>query len=152
MVVGAGTLLEPDQVKQAADCGARFGLAPGLDPHIVGVASDIEFDFIPGVAIPSEVQAAFKLGCKVQKIFPAEQLGGVDYIKALEGPYAHLGVKFIPTGGLNAANVASYLALKSVMAAGGSWFVDKKYINSNDWSTITKLTQEALIQVKNEKN
>jgi len=149
MVIGAGTLLEPDQVKQASDCGARFGLSPGLDPHIVGIASEIEFDFIPGIAIPSEVQSALKLGCKVQKFFPAEQMGGAAFIKALEGPYAHTGVRFVPTGGLNADNVASYLAIKSVMAVGGSWFVDKKYINANDWATITRLTREALQQVRN---
>lgn len=144
MLAGAGTLLNPDQVHRAADAGARFGLAPGLDPRTVEAAQALKFDFIPGVMTPGEVQQALALGCVTQKFFPAEQAGGAGFLKALEGPYGHTGVRFIPTGGLNAGNIAPYLALKSVAALGGSWFVDKKLIESADWSAITRLSQEAL--------
>ena len=144
MLVGAGTLLDAEQVKKAAGAGARFGLAPGLDEKVVQAAQKEKLAFVPGVATPSEVQQALSLGCLVQKFFPAEQAGGAPYLKALEGPYGHTGVSFIPTGGLHAGNATAYLALKSVAALGGSWFVDKKFIESNDWKKIQTLTQEAI--------
>lgn len=144
MLVGAGTLLEADQVRRAVDAGARFGLAPGLDPATVKAAQALDFDFIPGVMTPGEVQQGLALGCKTQKFFPAEQAGGAAYLKALEGPYGHTGVRFVPTGGLHAGNIAPYVALKSVAALGGSWFVDKKLIQAGDWAGITRLTREAI--------
>lgn len=144
MLVGAGTLLDPEQVKKAAGAGARFGLAPGLDEKIVQTAQKENLTFVPGVVTPSEVQKGLSLGCKIQKFFPAEQAGGAPYLKALEGPYGHTGVRFIPTGGLQVGNAAAYLALKCVAALGGSWFVDKKFIEANDWKKIQTLTQEAI--------
>ena len=144
MLVGAGTLLDSEQVKKAAEAGARFGLAPGLDEKIVQTAQKENLTFVPGVVTPSEVQKGLSLGCKIQKFFPAEQAGGAPYLKALEGPYGHTGVRFIPTGGLQVGNAAAYLALKCVAALGGSWFVDKKFIEANDWKKIQTLTQEAI--------
>jgi len=144
MLVGAGTLLDSEQVKKAAGAGARFGLAPGLDEKVVQTAQKEKLAYVPGVATPSDVQKGLSLGCKIQKFFPAEQAGGAPYLKALEGPYAHTGVRFIPTGGLQISNVGPYLALKSVAALGGSWFVDKKYIEAADWDTIQRLTREAI--------
>ena len=144
MLVGAGTLLDSEQVKKAAGAGARFGLAPGLDEKIVQTAQKENLTFVPGVVTPSEVQKGLSLGCKIQKFFPAEQAGGAPYLKALEGPYGHTGVRFIPTGGLQVGNAAAYLALKCVAALGGSWFVDKKFIEANDWKKIQTLTQEAI--------
>jgi len=144
MLVGAGTLLDSEQVKKPAEAGARFGLAPGLDEKIVQTAQKENLTFVPGVVTPSEVQKGLSLGCKIQKFFPAEQAGGAPYLKALEGPYGHTGVRFIPTGGLQVGNAAAYLALKCVAALGGSWFVDKKFIEANDWKKIQTLTQEAI--------
>ncbi|NBR69301.1 MAG: bifunctional 4-hydroxy-2-oxoglutarate aldolase/2-dehydro-3-deoxy-phosphogluconate aldolase [Verrucomicrobia bacterium] len=144
MLVGAGTLLDSEQVKKAAGAGAKFGLAPGLDEKVVQAAQKEKLAYVPGVATPSDVQKGLSLGCKIQKFFPAEQAGGAPYLKALEGPYAHTGVRFIPTGGLQISNVGPYLALKSVAALGGSWFVDKKYIEAADWATIQRLTREAI--------
>lgn len=144
MLVGAGTLLDAEQVKKAAGAGATFGLAPGLDEKVIAAAGKANLTFVPGVVTPSEIQKGLSLGCTLQKFFPAEQAGGAGYLKALEGPYAHTGVRFIPTGGLQSNNVAPYLALKSVAALGGSWFVDKKYIQAAEWSTIKRLTQEAI--------
>jgi 2-dehydro-3-deoxyphosphogluconate aldolase/(4S)-4-hydroxy-2-oxoglutarate aldolase len=144
LLVGAGTLLTADNIKQAVDAGAKFGVAPGLNPNTVTAAQAAGLDFAPGVATPSEVEQALSLGCKVLKFFPAEQAGGVNLLKALEGPYGHTGVQFVPTGGISAANMKSYLALKCVAAIGGSWFVDRKLIAAHDWKTINQLTREAL--------
>jgi 2-dehydro-3-deoxyphosphogluconate aldolase/(4S)-4-hydroxy-2-oxoglutarate aldolase len=119
-------------------------LAPGLDEKVVLAAQKENLTYVPGVATPSEVQQALALGCKIQKFFPAEQAGGAPYLKALEGPYGHTGVRFLPTGGLHAGNVSPYLALKTVAALGGSWFVDKKLIEASDWTGIQKLTREAV--------
>jgi 2-dehydro-3-deoxyphosphogluconate aldolase / (4S)-4-hydroxy-2-oxoglutarate aldolase len=144
MLVGAGTLLDSDQVKKAVDAGAQFGLAPGLDEKVIQAAQKAKLTFVPGVVTPSEIQKGLSLGCPIQKFFPAEQAGGANYLKSLEGPYGHTGVRFIPTGGLQANNVGPYLALKSVAALGGSWFVDKKYIQAAEWETVGRLTKEAI--------
>ena len=144
MLVGAGTLLNGEHVRAAADAGAMFGLAPGLNEKTVEQAQGAGLDFSPGILTPSEIEQALGLGCKLLKFFPAEQAGGAKMLKALEGPYGHTGVKFIPTGGISAANMNDYLAVKSVAAIGGSWFVDKKLIAAHDWDAIERLTREAL--------
>jgi len=144
ILLGAGTLLEKDQVQRARDAGAVFGLAPGLNPHIIATAGILGLQFAPGVMTPSEVELALSLGCKLLKFFPAEVAGGVTMLKALAGPYAHTGVKFIPTGGVSSGNLASYLKLPVVAAIGGSWMVDKQLVNDGNWAEITRLTREAL--------
>lgn len=144
ILVGAGTLLAPDQVRRAKDAGASFGLAPGLNPDVVATAKEIGLPFSPGIMTPSDVEGALALGCQLLKFFPAGAAGGPGMLKALAGPYAHTGVKFVPTGGINAANMAGYLELGVVAAIGGSWMVDKKLVNEGRWSEITRLTKEAL--------
>ena len=144
ILLGAGTLLEKEQVLRAKDAGAVFGLAPGLNPGIVGAAGDCGLAFSPGVMTPGEIEQALSLGCKLLKFFPAEAAGGVGMLKALAGPYAHTGVKFIPTGGVSSDNLASYLKLPVVAAIGGSWMVDKALVNQGRWDEITRLTREAL--------
>jgi len=144
ILVGAGTLLDGEQVKRAKNAGAQFGLAPGLNPKTVEVARAEGLQFSPGVMTPGEVEQALSSGCKLLKFFPAEAAGGVGMLKNLAGPYGHTGVKFIPTGGITAANLASYLKVPVVAAVGGSWFVDKALIAAGDWKEITRLTKEAL--------
>lgn len=144
ILLGAGTLLERDQVLRAHDAGAVFGLAPGLNPNIIAEANDIGMRFSPGVMTPSEVEQALALDCKLLKFFPAECAGGVNMLKALAGPYAHTGVKFIPTGGVSSGNLAAYLSLPVVAAIGGSWMVDKQLVNEGKWAEITRITKEAL--------
>jgi 2-dehydro-3-deoxyphosphogluconate aldolase/(4S)-4-hydroxy-2-oxoglutarate aldolase len=144
MLVGAGTLLSPENIRQAVDAGAKFGVAPGLNESTVIAAQQAGLDFAPGVATPSEVERALGLGCQLLKFFPAEQAGGAQMLKAFDGPYGRTGVQFIPTGGINAANMKNYLALNSVAAIGGSWFVDRKLIAAHDWKTINQLTREAM--------
>ncbi len=144
ILVGAGTLLEEEQVQRAADAGAVFGLAPGLNPKIIAKARACGLSFSPGIMTPSEIEQALELDCKLLKFFPAEVAGGAKMLKALAGPYAHTGVKFIPTGGVSAAIVDDYLKLPVVAAIGGSWMVAKSLVNEGKWDEITRLTREAL--------
>jgi 2-dehydro-3-deoxyphosphogluconate aldolase/(4S)-4-hydroxy-2-oxoglutarate aldolase len=144
MLLGAGTLLEPDQVRQAVESGARFAVAPGLNERVVAAAHQAGIEMVPGVMTPSEVEKALSLSCRTLKFFPAEQAGGVAMLKALAGPYGHTGVRFVPTGGINASNMLSYLELPFVAAVGGSWMVEKKLIAAKDWSQIEHLTRAAL--------
>jgi 2-dehydro-3-deoxyphosphogluconate aldolase/(4S)-4-hydroxy-2-oxoglutarate aldolase len=148
MKVGAGTVLDPSQVKEVSEAGAFFGVAPGLNPRVVASAKVRQLLFIPGVMTPSEVEHALELGCKLQKFFPAFAAGGIDMVKALSGPYIHTGLKLIPLGGVTPQNMADYLALPLVAAVGGSWLVDKKLVAARDWAGITRLAQEAVSIVK----
>jgi 2-dehydro-3-deoxyphosphogluconate aldolase / (4S)-4-hydroxy-2-oxoglutarate aldolase len=144
IAIGAGTLLTPENVKQAADAGAQFGVSPGLNEAVLAAAGKNSMPFFPGVMTPTEVDRALNLGCKELKFFPAEAAGGVAMLKALAGPYSHTGVKFIPTGGINAANLAGYLAVPQIAAVGGSWMADRKLIKEKAWAKITALTAEAM--------
>ncbi len=144
MLVGAGTVLDPDQARRAAGAGALFAVAPGLNQDVVAAARVAGLEMFPGVMTPSDVERGLAFGCKIQKFFPAEAAGGVPLLKALEGPYAHTGLKFIPTGGIGLVNMRSYLDRPSVVAVGGSWMVEKKLIAAGDWAQIGKLTRDAL--------
>lgn len=144
VLLGAGTLLDADQVKRARDAGAVFGLAPGLNPATIAAAGEVGLQFSPGVMTPSEIEQALSLDCKLLKFFPAEAAGGVKMLKSLAGPYAHTGVKFTPTGGITADNLQDYLKLPVVAAIGGSWMVDKKLVSGAQWAEITGLTRAAL--------
>jgi len=144
MLLGAGTLLEPEQVQKAAAAGARFAVAPGLNERVLEAARRAGVEMMPGIMTPSEVEKALALGCRTLKFFPAEQAGGAGMIKALEGPYGHTGVRFVPTGGINRGNLLQYLERPSVIAVGGSWMVEKKLISAQDWSKIEELTRDAV--------
>lgn len=144
ILLGAGTLLEVDQVHRAKQAGAVFGLAPGLNPRVVAAAREAGLAFSPGVMTPSEVEQALALDCRLLKFFPAEAAGGVAMLRSLAGPYAHTGVRFIPTGGVTMANLASYLEVPVVAAVGGSWMVDKALVAQGRWDEITRLSREAL--------
>ena len=143
-VVGAGTLLTADSVKQAVAAGAQFGVSPGLSEAVSKAAQENGFPLFPGVITPTEVMRALELGWKHLKFFPAETFGGVNTLKALAGPFGHTGVKFIPTGGIMAATLPNYLAIPQVAAIGGSWMAEKKLITEKNWQQITALTAEAM--------
>lgn len=147
IIVGAGTLLRPEQVQRAKDSGATFGLAPGLNPRVLERAAEIGLPFSPGVMTPTDIEEALELGCDLLKFFPAGAAGGPKTLKALSGPYAHTGVKFIPTGGINRSNMREYLDLSVVAAIGGSWMVESTLIIEKRWEEITWLTREALAAV-----
>ena len=142
-IVGAGTLLTVEQLKAAREAGAVFGVAPGFDPAIVAAAKAQDFPFCPGVSTASELSQALTAGCKMVKFFPAEAAGGVKMIKNLLGAFRFTGVKFMPTGGVNLANVADYLAVPEIVCCGGTWIVPKDALASGDWAAIEKLAADA---------
>lgn len=149
MNIGAGTILSIDQLHEAQQSGAQFGLAPGFNPSIVREAVRLNFPFIPGVMTPSDIELALELGCRILKLFPAAQVGGLEMLKALEGPYGHTGVKFIPMGGVNIQNIKAFIQQKTVIAVGGSWLATKNLISENNYPQIKSNVIEA-IQVSTE--
>ena len=148
LLVGAGTILTVDHLKMAADCGARFGVAPGFSEKIVQAATDIHFPFSPGIMTPSEIQAAIAMNIKVLKFFPAEAAGGSVMLKNIAAPFAHLGVKFIPTGGITPGNIMPYFEIPQVIASGGSWIATKEDIATSNWEKIRKNCLEITQLVK----
>jgi 2-dehydro-3-deoxyphosphogluconate aldolase/(4S)-4-hydroxy-2-oxoglutarate aldolase len=142
MLVGAGTVLTVDQAKRAVGAGAQFIVAPGFNPRVVDWCLDNHVPVTPGVATPTEIEMAIAKRLNILKFFPAEAIGGIATLKAIAAPYS--GIKFIPTGGINATNLADYLALPMVLACGGSWMVKADFITNKDFDKITHLTQEAM--------
>ena len=143
MLAGVGTILTTEQVEQVAAAGAAFGVAPGTNPRVIRAAQDAGLPFAPGIVTPSDVEIALELGCRELKFFPAEPSGGVPYLKSMAAPYLHLGVRFVPLGGVNAANAGTYLAESSILAVGGSWLAPRQLIQQQDWSSITENAQHA---------
>ena len=142
MLVGAGTVLTTEQVDRAVAAGAKFIVSPGFDPEIVDYCLEKEIPVFPGCMTPSEVAQAVKRGLKVVKFFPAEQFGGVATIKAMAAPY--VGLKFMPTGGVNAKNLESYLGCDKIIACGGSWMVKGDLVKAGKFDEIKDLTAEAV--------
>jgi 2-dehydro-3-deoxyphosphogluconate aldolase / (4S)-4-hydroxy-2-oxoglutarate aldolase len=136
VLIGAGTILTVDNLKKAIDCGARFGVAPGLNPKIVKESIRRGFPFTPGVMTPSDIEAALGFGLKVLKFFPAEAAGGIKMLKSLAAPFAHLGVKFIPTGGITPEILPNYFSVPQVLAVGGTWIARAEDINNKNWNQI----------------
>lgn len=142
MFVGAGTVLTIDQVDRAVAAGAKFIVSPGFDPEIVDYCLSKDIPVFPGCITPSEVAQAVKRGLKVVKFFPAEQFGGVATIKAMAAPY--VGLKFMPTGGVNAKNLENYLSCDKIVACGGSWMVKGDLVKAGKFDEIKALTEEAV--------
>ena len=148
MLVGAGTVVTLEQAEKAIDAGVKFGLAPGTDPATIRLFEKSGIPFIPGIASPSEIQTAFREGCRYLKFFPAGPLGGLKTLKALTAPYASLGIRFCPTGGVSVENMNDYLSLPSVFAVGGSWIATSKDISENNWQAITENARTAMEQAQ----
>lgn len=144
MLVGAGTLLTPEQVRQAHEARASFGVAPGFDPLVVKAAGELDFLFVPGIATASEMSQALSLGCLFQKFFPAEAAGGVNMLKSLLAAFRHTGVRIMPTGGINAGNIGTWLEIPEVVACGGSWMCETSLIQQNNWQEVGTRTRQAL--------
>lgn len=138
MQVGAGTVVTLEHAQRALDSGSQFALAPGCDPETVHFFQAKGIPFIPGIMTPSDLQAAYGLGCTRMKFFPAEAAGGVKMLKNLVAPYQHLGIRFCPTGGISPQNMYDYLSLEAVFAVGGSWLATRQQIADKDWSAITE--------------
>ncbi len=136
MLIGAGTVLSPATVAEARNAGAAFAVAPGLNARVIGSARAFGLPFVPGTANPSDVEIGLELGCKLLKFFPAEALGGATLLSAIYAPYKHTGVKFMPTGGVTADNLESYLGLPAVAAVGGTWIAKPADIAAGHWDDI----------------
>ena len=142
MCVGAGTVLNAEQVDAAVAAGAKFIVSPGLNPNTVKYCIEKNVPITPGTSSPSDIEAAIELGLDVVKFFPAEQSGGLAKIKAMAAPYVNM--KFMPTGGINAKNITSYLDFPKIIACGGSWMVPGDLISAGEWDKIESLTREAV--------
>lgn len=142
MLLGAGTVLTTDQVDRAVAAGAAFIVSPGLNPKVVRHCVDKGIPVTPGTSCPSDVEQAIELGLDVVKFFPAEAAGGVAMIKAMAAPY--VGMKFLPTGGVNAKNLNDYLSYDRILACGGSWMVKSDLINAGEFGKIRDMTREAV--------
>ena len=146
MLLGAGTVLTIEQVDRAVKAGASFIVSPGTNPEVIEYCVKKNIPIVPGTCTPSNVETCLEYGLELVKFFPAEPCGGLDFIKAIAAPYT--GVKFMPTGGINAGNVKEYLKYDRILACGGSWMVKKDLIKAGDFDTIKELTQEAAAIVK----
>ena len=143
MLVGAGTVLTPEQVDEAVSAGAKFIVSPGLNPKVVRHCLEIGVPVTPGCSNPSDIEVALELGLDVVKFFPAEAAGGLPMIKAMSAPYGNL--KFMPTGGLNETNILSYLKFNKILACGGSFMVPADKIKLGQFDEIEKLTRNAVM-------
>ena len=141
ILIGAGTVLTTEQARRAIDAGAKFIVTPGFNPKVVSYCVNHGIPIVPGCSNPSDMEAAIELGIDVIKFFPAEQAGGLAYIKAVAAPYTNL--RFMPTGGINTENLGKYIGFNRVLACGGSWMVAKELIDCGNFDKITVLCKEA---------
>jgi 2-dehydro-3-deoxyphosphogluconate aldolase/(4S)-4-hydroxy-2-oxoglutarate aldolase len=142
MTVGVGTILTPGQANDAKEAGASFGVSPGMNPRVVAEARRIGLPFAPGICTPTDIELALEADCRLLKFFPCEPCGGLPYLKTIAAPFMHLNLQFIPLGGVNAANAATYLQDSSVLALGGSWLAPKELVAQGNWMAITDLASE----------
>ncbi|WP_033739979.1 bifunctional 4-hydroxy-2-oxoglutarate aldolase/2-dehydro-3-deoxy-phosphogluconate aldolase [Helicobacter pylori] len=142
MRVGAGTILNSNQLEQAQNRGAEFLISPGLTPSLLEYAKKKDMPLIPGVSSSSEVMQALELGYNALKFFPAEYCGGAKLLNAFNGPFK--GVKFCPTGGISVDNMHAYLKLENVLCVGGSWLTPKNLVQNKEWDKIVEICKQAL--------
>lgn len=140
-IVGAGTVINGEQLKAVEQAGAVFAISPGFNIAFAKAAQQSGIAVIPGIATPGELMLALEHGIDTCKLFPAEVVGGKEMLKALHGPFPQ--VKFCPTGGINLSSAPEYLKLPNVLCVGGSWLTPKEAVAAKDWDTITRLAKEA---------
>lgn len=144
LFLGAGTILNTDDLHRAFDAGARFAVAPGFSPKVLREAVEHALPFSPGVCTPSEIEQAYDLGCTFLKFFPAEAAGGTAMLKSMSAPYKHLGIRFMPTGGVTSANAAEYLAIREVAAVGGTWLGKAADLEAGRWDAVENAVRDAV--------
>lgn len=148
MLAGIGTILTPEQVIQAKNSGASFGVSPGTNLATIEAAIDSGLPFAPGIMTPSDIETTLSYECEILKFFPAGSSGGIKHLKNISAPYNHLGLKYIPLGGINEANMNDYLSENIIAAVGGSWIASRENINSNNWQQIKANAQSAILKSK----
>ena len=142
ITLGFGTVITIDQVHAVNDLGADFAVSPGCNPKIIEEAHKVGLSFAPGIMTPTDIEIAIESGCRILKFFPAATSGGMKHLLGMSAPYQYLGLKFVPLGGVNMANAASYLESPLITAIGGSWIANPSQINNEDWDGITKNAEE----------
>jgi 2-dehydro-3-deoxyphosphogluconate aldolase/(4S)-4-hydroxy-2-oxoglutarate aldolase len=148
MLVGIGTILTSAQANAVKDAGAAFGVAPGMNPRVVAEARRIDLPFAPGVCTPTDIELALEHGCRLLKFFPSEPIGGLPYLRSIAAPFMHLGVKFIPLGGIDLISAEPYSKEPFIHAIGGSWVAPRELIQRRDWGGVTANAREASALVK----
>lgn len=144
MTSGIGTILRKDQVDEVVDANADFGVSPGVNPGVMDYAKQKGLPFGPGIMTPTDIDIALvEHDCHLLKFFPAESSGGLAHLKNISAPYLHLGIKFIPLGGVSPKNLRSYLDSDLIAAVGGSWIAPRDMIRNQDWSGIVANAREA---------
>jgi len=143
MLAGVGTILNARQVEIVSQAGAAFGVSPGVHAGVIAAARRAGLPFAPGVITPTDVESAIELGCRELKFFPAEPSGGLAYLRSMAAPYLHLGLRFVPLGGVNAENMVDYLADPLILAVGGSWLAPRASIRDSDWAGIRTRAEAA---------
>jgi 2-dehydro-3-deoxyphosphogluconate aldolase/(4S)-4-hydroxy-2-oxoglutarate aldolase len=146
VLVGAGSVLLPDQVDAAVEAGASFIVSPGIDDDVVRRTLEHGVISLPGCATPSDLMRARRLGLDVVKFFPAEAAGGIAMLNAIAAPFP--GLRFVPTGGIDPSNMAVYLADRRVLAVGGSWMVKPGLLRARDWAAVSAAAREAVATVR----
>ena len=145
MLVGAGTVLTPEQADEAIEAGSKFIVSPGFNPRVVKHCLERGVPVLPGCATPSEVEEAIEMGLTAVKFFPAEAAGGINMIKSMAAPYQQ--IKFMPTGGINEDNMLDYLSFGKIIACGGSFMVKDALIDAGNFEEITRLTRNAVMKM-----
>jgi len=144
MVVGAGTVIAEQDLRRAAQAGARFALAPGLSPRLLDRAAGMGLPYVPGAMTPSDLQAGIERGVRVFKFFPAMPAGGIAFLRSIAAPFGRHGLRFIPTGGVSPGNLADWLGEPCVAAVGGTWIASRSMIRAGDWTGIRRAAEEAV--------
>ena len=148
MLAGIGTVLTPEQVRVIEEEGADFAVAPGTNRRVIEESLKLGLSFAPGISTASDIETALEYDFRLMKFFPAELLGGINYLNGINGPYEHLGIEYIPLGGLNEKNMQDYLNQKRVAAVGGSWIAKRDLLGAKDWDAIFRNAEAARRIVK----
>lgn len=143
MVVAAGTVLTPKQIDEVVKAGAHWAVAPGTNPRVLQSAKDAGLFFAPGIMTPSDIEAALEFDCRLLKFFPAGTTGGMKHLKAMSAPYNHLGLSYIPLGGVNTTNLADFVSDPLIAAVGGSWLAKPDQIKNGEFDKIQAQAEEA---------
>ena len=144
MNVGIGTILTIDDLIFAKQVGANFGLSPSADAPIIKKSIELDFKFIPGISTPTDISLAIKYGINKLKFFPAENLGGMDYLNTINSPFKHLNLKYVVLGGINQTNFIKYIKSDNIIGVGGSWIAEEKLIKNNNWNEISDRAKKIL--------
>ena len=144
LYLGAGTILNKRDLFRAFEAGAQFAVSPGFNPSVVEEAVANGLAFAPGVCTPGEIEQAYELGCRFLKFFPAEAAGGKAMLQAMSAPYKHLGIRYMPTGGIHKGNAMEYLSIPQVAAVGGTWLGKASDLAAGNWDIVRKTVADAV--------